>query len=526
MLKNKAKLLSGNEAIALAARHAAIAVGVGYPGTPSTEILENFSKLGGSAEWAPNEKVAAEVALGVAFANSSALVTMKHVGLNVSQDLFFTAAYSGLQGALVAVVADDPGMASSQNEQDTRSIATCGGLPVLVPGDAQDAYDFTFLALELSHKFGLPVIIRTTTRVAHSTGIVRFADTCLEPLVPSYQKHIQTHVMVPAHAKPAHRVLRAKLDDLRKWNNESGPNKIYEGKDKKLCIIADGVAALYAREAAPEAGLFKVGLTHPLPVEKIAEFAKQYERCVVVEEGDPYITTQLRAAGIPVEERAQEWRFGELNVDRVAAQLEGRTDYRPQVIKGKPPQLCPGCPHLFSFKPLVELNCIISGDIGCYTLAAMKPVSGMDLQICMGASIGMALGMRKVLSEADARRVVSVIGDSTFMHSGLTGLVEMVYNTPATGHVVIVLDNRITAMTGHQENPSTGKKLDGSPATEVNIESVARGIGVQNVKVFNPIKDAAEYKAYLAEKLAASETTVIILKQPCVLIAGKIAKGK
>ena len=493
------KLLSGNEAIALGALHSGCALGVGYPGTPSTEILENFSLIGGSAEWAPNEKVAAEVALGAAFAASNSLVTMKHVGFNVAQDLFFTASYSGIQGGMVAVVADDPGMASSQNEQDTRSLAFIGGLPVLEPADSQEAYDFTKLAFEYSRKWGIPFVLRTTTRIAHSNTIVEFPETSPELPKAEFVRDIPARVMVPGHAKPAHARLRAKLADMQKFNEESGPNLAIEGK---------------------------VGFSNPLPLAKIAEFAKGYKRCVAVEEGDPYLADRLRAAGIGVEPRDEKWRFGELNVDRVRAQLAGDLSYEVPAVKSKPPQLCNGCPHVFSFKPLVNLGCIVAGDIGCYTLAAMKPISGMDMQICMGASIGMGLGLRKVLPEAQARKVVSVIGDSTFMHSGLTGLLEMVYNPPPTGHVVVVVDNSTTAMTGQQEHPGTGRKLDHSPTHAVSIEDVAKAIGVQNVAVFKPVTEGEKFQKYLEEKLATDELTLIILRQPCLLAAAEIAKRK
>lgn len=520
------KLLSGNEAIALGALHSGCALGVGYPGTPSTEILENFSLIGGSAEWAPNEKVAAEVALGAAFAASNSLVTMKHVGFNVAQDLFFTASYSGIQGGMVAVVADDPGMASSQNEQDTRSLAFIGGLPVLEPADSQEAYDFTKLAFEYSRKWGIPFVLRTTTRIAHSNTIVEFPETAPELPKAEFVRDIPARVMVPGHAKPAHARLRAKLADMQKFNEESGPNLAIEGKTRDLCIISSGVAFQHAREAAPEAGFFKVGFSNPLPLAKIAEFAKGYKRCVAVEEGDPYLADRLRAAGIGVEPRDEKWRFGELNVDRVRAQLAGDLSYEVPAVKSKPPQLCNGCPHVFSFKPLVNLGCIVAGDIGCYTLAAMKPISGMDMQICMGASIGMGLGLRKVLPEAQARKVVSVIGDSTFMHSGLTGLLEMVYNPPPTGHVVVVVDNSTTAMTGQQEHPGTGRKLDHSPTHAVSIEDVAKAIGVQNVAVFKPVTEGEKFQKYLEEKLATDELTLIILRQPCLLAAAEIAKRK
>lgn len=520
----KRKMLSGNEAIALSALHSGVALGVGYPGTPSTEILENFSELGGNAEWAPNEKVAAEVALGVAFAESNSLVTMKHVGFNVAQDLFFTAAYSGIQGGMVVVVADDPGMASSQNEQDTRSIARCGGLPVLEPSSAQEAYDFTALAFEISRKFNTIVIIRTTTRVAHTTSVVEFEDK-IKPLpAADFKKDIPHHVMVPAHARPSHRVLRKKLKDLQAWNSEFGPNKI-EMKGDELGIIASGVAYQYAREAAPNASIFKVGMS-PLPIEKLVEFSKKFKRCIVVEEGDPYMSEILRANGARVEERDEVWRFGELNVDRVRAQIAGDTSFEMPVRKAKPPALCKGCPHIFSFQPLVELGLIVAGDIGCYTLAAMKPLSGMDMQICMGASIGMGVGMRKVLPEEKARKVVSVIGDSTFMHSGLTGLAQALYNPPPTGHVIIIVDNSTTAMTGHQENPATGRRLDRSETTKISIEDTARAMGVKSVEIFNPVRQQSEYKEHLKQKLQDSEIAVIILRQPCILAAAAEIKRK
>lgn len=519
------KLLSGNEAVALGALHAGCALGVGYPGTPSTEILEAFSILKGNAEWAPNEKVAAEVALGVAFGESRALVTMKHVGLNVSQDLFFTASYSGVQGALVAIVADDPGMASSQNEQDTRSLAYAGGLPVLEPSDSQEAYDFTKLAFELSHRWQIPFIIRTTTRVAHSNTIVEYDEQSAKPRPKAnFNRDISMRVMVPGHAKPAHKRLRQKFADMLKWNDEQGPNQIIEGKDKKLGIISSGIAFMHALEAAPEAGFFKVGFSNPLPVNRIKEFAAQYDRCIVIEEGDPYMTTLLRAAGANVEPREEKWRFGEFTVDRAKAQIAGDLSYETPVIKQKPPQLCKGCPHIFSFQPMADMGCIVAGDIGCYTLAAMKPISGMDMQICMGASIGMGLGLRKVLPEDQARKVVSVIGDSTFMHSGLTGLLEMVYNPPATGHVVVVVDNSTTAMTGQQEHPGTGRKLDHSPTNQVSIEAVAKAIGIQNVETFNPVRDNAKFSEYLKEKLATNELTLIVLRQPCILAAANLIK--
>ncbi len=526
MAKMERKLLSGNEAIALAALHSGCSLGVGYPGTPSTEILEEFSRMGGSAQWAPNEKVAAEVALGVAFGSGNALCTMKHVGFNVSQDLFFTAAYSGVNGGFVAVVADDPGMASSQNEQDTRSLAMAGGLPLLEPSDSQEAYDFTRLAFKLSRKFGSVFIIRTTTRIAHSSTAVCFDSSSAEPKPDGdFERNIPARVMVPAHARPAHVRLRARLAEIEK-NADKLFNFEFDSNDKSLGIIADGVAYMHAREVAPNAGFFKVGMANPLPVERIVEFSKKYKRCICIEEGDPYLNTLLLAAGANVEKRDEKWRFGEFNSDRAKAQIDGNLSYEPKVFKSKPPQLCKGCPHIFSFTAIKELGCIVAGDIGCYTLAAAKPLEAMDIQICMGASIGVGLGLRRVLPEEKARKVVSVIGDSTFMHSGLTGLVEAVYNKPSTGHVIIVVDNSTTAMTGQQDNPSSGAHLDSTPAKAVSIEEVAKAVGADNVAVFVPARQSAEFKEYLAARLAEDGVSLIILKQPCLLAAAKKLKAK
>ena len=315
------------------------------------------------------------------------------------------------------------------------------------------------------------------------------------------------------------------LSDIIEVEGLETSNKVEEKEGAKLGIVASGVSYLYAKEVAPDASIFKVGMS-PLPIEGIKEFAKKVERLVVIEEGDPYMNELIRSAGINAEVRNEVWRFGELNCDRVEAQINDNLDFAMPQRKMKPPSLCKGCPHLFSFKPLVDLGCIVSGDIGCYTLAAMKPLSGMDMQICMGASIGMGIGMRKVLPEEKARKVVSVIGDSTFMHSGLTGLAQTLYNPPLTGHVIVVVDNSTTAMTGHQENPATGKRLDRTPTTRIVIEDVAKAMGVKNVAVFNPVREQAQFKAYLEEKLATNDITLIILRQPCILSAAAEIKRK
>ena len=524
-VKTPLQLLSGNEAVALAARDAGVALGVGYPGTPSTEILECFDDLGGWAQWSPNEKVAFEVALGVAFGGAAALVTMKHVGVNVAADPLFTSAYSGVAGALVLVSADDPGLASSQNEQDNRRYAVAAGVPMLEPADSQEAYDFTLAAFEISARWHLPVMLRMTTRVCHSKTLVDQHGPARQPADPHFTRDIAGRVMVPMNARPAHRRLRQKLAEIAAWNETSSLNQTIDGK-RDRGIITSGVAFMHVREAAPEAAVLKLGMTYPLPLEQIRQFAESVKRCLVVEENDPYLFEQIRAAGIGVEQKQEMYRFGELNVARVRRILANDTSPEATPTSGKPPALCAGCPHRATFELLGKLDCIVAGDIGCYTLGAMKPIEAMDSQLCMGASIGMGLGLRHVLPEADARRVVSVIGDSTFFHSGVTGLIEMVYNRPATGHVVVILDNSTTAMTGLQENPGTGCALGHEPAGRVVLENLVRSLGVENVTVLDPATQQEKFEQSLRGALACNELSVIIARRPCILAMAREKKGE
>lgn len=524
-------LLSGNEAVALAALHCGVALGTGYPGTPSTEILESFSALGGKAQWAPNEKVAAEVALGAAFAKARVMCTMKHVGLNVAADVLFTMTYSGVDGGYVLIVADDPGMASSQNEQDSRRYAEAAVAPMFEPADSQDAYDLLRVAFETSERWHIPVIFRLTTRVCHSKSPVkpRFAfgakltaaDTG-EP-TPEFVRNIPYHVMVPGHAKPAGRRLRAKMAEIEPWNVASGPNRV-ERRGAELGIVVAGISYHHAREAAPEASILKLGMTYPLPMQAIREFAGSVKRCLVIEENDPWLVTACRAAGLKVDAKDDTiFRFGELTVDRVKRIVAGDSSAEPVPPRGKPPELCVGCPHRSSFEVMKELDCIVSGDIGCYTLAALPPLAAMDMMIDMGAAVGMGLGLRHVLPREQAKRVVSVIGDSTFLHGGLPGLVNMAYNPPPTGHVLVILDNGTTAMTGQQEHPGTGRQLDGAPTYKVSYEDLARAAGIRNVVTVNPVRERAQFKDVLAEALRKDELSVIIARSPCILAAGRIA---
>jgi indolepyruvate ferredoxin oxidoreductase alpha subunit len=518
------RLVSGDEAVAAAARDAGVHLGTGYPGTPSTEILQVFHELGGRAQWAPNEKVALEVGLGAAFGGARALVTMKHVGVNVAADPLFTAAYTGVSGGLVLVSADDPGMGSSQNEQDNRRYAVSAGVPMLEPSDSQEAYDLTIAAFELSEKWKLPVILRMTTRVCHSKSIVSRRAGVPAPAAPAFQRDIQTRVMIPAYARPAHRRLRKKLDDLQAWA-ETAPLAAVERKGgKDLGIITAGVTARHAAEAAPGASLLELKLLHPLPLERIRAFAKSVKRCVVVEEGDPCFAEALAAAGIAVEAKDAAFRFGELNVERVRRILAKDHSPEPELPKGKPPALCEACPYHPVYGTLKKLDCIVAGDIGCYTLGVLPPYQGMDTCVAMGASLGVGLGLRHVLPEKDARRVVSLIGDSTFVHSGISGLIEMIYNPPPTGHVLVVLDNGTTAMTGQQEHPGTGRSLGHEPTGKLSIEALARALGVQNVDVIDPLPDPGAFEKLLKDRLARSELSVIVARRPCILAAADIRK--
>jgi indolepyruvate ferredoxin oxidoreductase alpha subunit len=517
----KRQLLSGNEAIALAARDAGVALGAGYPGTPSTEILEVFSELGGRGQWSPNEKVALEVAIGAAFAGARAMATMKHVGLNVAADPLFTAAYTGVSGGLVVISADDPGMASSQNEQDNRRYAVAAGVPMLEPSDSQEAYDFLFVAFEISERWKLPVILRATTRVCHSYTIVQPRDPNGKPKAPKFERDIRGRVMIPANARPAHKRLRQKLTEIQEWNETSSMNRVVKG-GKQLGIIASGISFMHAREAAPKASVLKLSVTYPLPMKKIAAFAKGVDRCVVIEEGDPYLVDAIRAAGIAVEGKAEMYRFGELDVPRVRRILDHDVSPEPAKPPGKPPQLCDGCQYRLVFDSLRKRDCIVAGDIGCYTLGVLQPFEAMDSCVCMGASLGVGLGLRHVLPPEQARRVVSVIGDSTFVHSGISGLVEMIYNPPPDGHVLIILDNATTAMTGHQEHPGTGRKLGHEPTNKLVIEDLARSFGVKRVHVVEPRVGANDFDRVLDECLASRELCVIIARRPCLLIVKRL----
>ncbi len=514
-------LWSGDEAVARAARDGHVRLGTGYPGTPSTEILEAFSELGGQAQWSPNEKVALEVAIGAAFAGARALCTMKHVGLNVAADPLFTVAYTGVAGALVIVSADDPGMSSSQNEQDNRRYAVAAGVPMLEPADSQEAYDFTLLAIEISERWQIPVLLRMTTRVCHSHTVVRPRPPAAPPPEPHFERDVAHRVMIPAYARPAHLRLREKLDSIARWNETDGPNRAIPGASARG-IVTSGISYMHVREAAPEASVLKLGMTHPLPLGAMREFARAHSRTIVVEEGDPYLADAALAAGLAVETKPAMFRFGELNVDRVRRLLQGDVSPEAKLPPGKPPELCPGCPHRTVFTALRDLGCIVAGDIGCYTLGVLPPFNALDTCVCMGAGITVGLGLRHVLPREEARRVVSVIGDSTFLHSGITGLVEAVYNPPATGHLTIILDNGTTAMTGMQEHPGTGRSLDHRRAGKVIFEDLVEALGMARPVVMDPTIDPAGFQSLVKEALESGGIRVIIARRDCLLATSKI----
>lgn len=513
-------LLSGNEAIALGAWEAGVRVASGYPGTPSTEILENLSEYDGIyTEWAPNEKVAVEVALGASFAGARALATMKHVGLNVAADPLFTSAYTGVRGGLVIIVADDPDMHSSQNEQDSRNYAFAAKVPMLEPSDTEEARDFLLLAYEMSERFDTPVLYRSATRIAHVKGLLRKGTRTTSAVAPSIEKMPEKFVMLPAHARKRRVELEKRMTELRKFADSTPINRIEWGSDKSRGFITSGVAYQYVREVFPDSAVLKLGMAWPLPANKIREFASRVGELIVVEELDPFIELHVKAMGIACKGKELVSPIGELSPQALRKTIKGEDSlavFEPVSVPVRPPNLCPGCPHRGIFYALSKLGVFVSGDIGCYTLGALKPLSALDTCVCMGASLGIALGMEKALGAAEAQgKIVSVIGDSTFVHSGITPLIDIVYNKGVT--TVIILDNSITAMTGHQPNPASGATLMGEASHELDLEQLVRAIGVRSVRVVDP-HDIEPVMAVLREEIARPEPSVIIAKAPCVLL--------
>jgi indolepyruvate ferredoxin oxidoreductase alpha subunit len=511
------RLLSGNEAIARGAFEAGVKVASAYPGTPSTEILENFVQYEGVyAEWAPNEKVAVEVAIGASMGGVRALAAMKHVGVNVAADPIFTASYTGVRGGLVIVTADDPELHSSQNEQDNRHYAVAAKMPMLEPSDSHEAKEFTRLSYDLSERFDTPVFLRTTTRISHAKGVVRLDTPSGPPFAPGFVRDPAKWVMLPVNAKKRHILVEERTKALREFAETFEGNRIEWG-DRSLGIVTAGVSYQYVREAFPDASVLKLGLVYPLPERLFREFAAGVSRVVVVEELDPYLETHVKALGIPAEGKELIPIVGELDPRIVRKGITGEAApvRAPETVPPRPPNLCPGCPHRGLFFALKKLKVAVTGDIGCYTLAALPPLGAMDTCVCMGASIGNAHGMEKALGADGAGKVVSVIGDSTFLHSGITGLMDIVYNKGCS--TVILLDNSITAMTGAQENPSTGKTLHGEPTHRVDLPGLCRALGVEHVYIVNP-HDMEQTEAVLRREIARPAPSVVITEAPCALL--------
>lgn len=509
-------LLSGNEAVAQGAWEAGAAVGVGYPGTPSTETLEHFASLPNVyAEWAPNEKVALEVAAGVSLAGRRSLVTMKHVGLNVAADPLFTLAYTGVGGGLVILVADDPGMHSSQNEQDSHNYAAFAKTPMIDPSDSSEALAFTREAFELSEQFDMPVLVRSTVRVSHAKSLVETGrrTTPLDP--PAYKTDPAKWVMMPAMAKGRRIDLDRRLERVAEFAETSPLNRT-EYRDTAVGVVCAGVTYQHVREALPDASVLKLGMTFPLPVGLLSEFAARVDRVVVIEEADAYLARSVRSLGIAVDV-VDIPRTGELSpgpIRRAFGIADPELREAENDLPPRPPLMCPGCPHRPVFDALRKARALVTGDIGCYTLGALKPLAAMDTCVDMGASIGMAHGADIVGVNAE-RPIVAVIGDSTFAHSGITGLLNTVYN--GGSGTVLILDNRITAMTGHQGNPVNGVTLQARPSTELDLSRLVKALGVNRVSTVDP-HDLSAVSRVIAEETASAELSVIIFRAPCALL--------
>lgn len=512
------KLMLGNEAFARGLFEAGCEFVSSYPGTPSTEVTEYAAKYDELyAEWAPNEKVAMEAALGASIAGKRSFCGMKHVGLNVAADPLYTAGYTGVNGGMVICVADDPGLHSSQNEQDSRHHAIASKVMMVEPSDSQECKDFTMAAYELSEKFDTPVIVRLSTRIAHSQSAVELGERVVPPTKP-YEKNPAKFVMMPGFAKKRHTVVEAKLAEAAKYAEASPLNKV-EYNSTEIGVITAGNCYLYAKEAlGDKASYLKLGVINPLPIDIIRDFAAKCERVYVIEELDDIIESHCKKNGVDVIGKELFGWEGEISQAIVREKILGEkaeTMEFEEPVPVRPPVMCAGCPHRGLFYCLSQLGVYVSGDIGCYTLGATAPLSAMDTTICMGASISALHGYNKALGKEAEKKSVAVIGDSTFMHSGMTGLVNIAYN--ATNSTVIILDNSITGMTGHQQNPTTGKNLKGDPAAAVNLEDLCHAIGIKSVRVADPY-NMAETKKIIEEELAKEEPSVIISRRPCALL--------
>ena len=513
------KLLLGNAAVARGAYEAGVGVVSSYPGTPSTEITESIVSYDDVyAEWAPNEKVAAEVAIGASIAGARAMSCMKHVGLNVMADPIFTASYTGVNGGLVFCVADDPGMHSSQNEQDSRHYAKASKIVMLEPSDSEECKEFTKQAFTLSEKFDTPCFLRLSTRVSHSQSLVEISEREICPLKP-YEKNIGKYVMMPGNAIRRQVFVEDRILALTALSEECGFNKTEDNKSE-IGVITSGISYMYAKEALGDSvNYLKLGMVYPLPEKLILDFAKKCKEIYVIEELDPYIEEHCRALGIKVHGKDVFTLLGEYTPQMIKSAVLGVKAPECAVIEEqipvRPPVMCAGCPHRATFYVLKKLNLVVSGDIGCYTLGAVAPLASVDTTICMGASVSAAHGMAKARGKEFNKKLVSVIGDSTFMHSGITGLVDIVYNKGA--NTVIILDNSITGMTGHQDNPTTGYTIRGEETKQVNLITLCKAIGVENVVVCDPF-NLKELERVVKEETQKDEPSVIIAQRPCALL--------
>ena len=521
------KLLIGNEAVARGLYEGGADLVSSYPGTPSTEITEFLAKYDDSevkSEWAPNEKVALEVAFGASLAGGRAVCCMKHVGLNVAADPLFTLSYTGVSGGLVICVADDPAMHSSQNEQDSRHYAIAAKLPMLEPADSMESLQFAKAAFDLSEQFDTPVLLRMCTRIAHSQSIAEVGERVQRDKKP-YVKQAEKYVMMPGNAKKRHPVVEARMEALAEYAETCPFNRAEYTGDGKIGIITSGTCYQYVREALGDTvSVLKIGMPNPLPKKLIAEFASKVDTLYVIEELDPVIETAVKAMGIPVIGKEKFSIIGEFSQTTIAKAFGKETAVgttADSVIPPRPPMMCAGCPHRGMYYTLAKNKVTVLGDIGCYTLGAVAPLCAVDTTLCMGASVSGVHGFNRVLEGASEGKTVAVIGDSTFMHSGVTGLINVAYN--GSNSTVIILDNSITGMTGHQQNPTTGYNIKGDPALKVDLEALCRSIGIGRVRVVDPY-DLKACDTALKEELAAKEPSVIISRRPCVLL--KTVKAK
>ena len=518
------QLMIGNAAVARGLYEAGCAVFSSYPGTPSTEITEYASKYDEIyCEWAPNEKVAMEVAFGASLGGKRSACAMKHVGLNVAADPLFTLSYTGVTGGMVICVADDPGMHSSQNEQDSRHYAIAAKVPMVEPADSQEAYEFAKKAYDLSEKFDTPVFLRICTRIAHSQSIVETGARVEKEAIP-YEKNPAKYIMMPGNAKKRHPVVEQRTLDLTEFAETCDFNKVEMG-GTDVGIITSGTCYQYVKEVFGDSvSVYKLGLIHPMPVNSLKEFAAKVKKVVVVEELDGIIEAHCNSIGIEVEGKDKFTNIGEFSQKTIADVFGKEANAITSIateIPGRPPMMCAGCPHRGMYYVLAKNKVTVLGDIGCYTLGAVPPLSAMDSTLCMGASVSGVHGFNKAGLEATEGKTVAVIGDSTFMHSGVTGLINIAYN--GSNSTVIILDNSITGMTGHQQNPTTGYNIKGDPAGKINLEALCHSVGINRVTVVDPY-NLEECERVLKEELAAKEPSVIISRRPCVLL--KYVKAK